>query len=310
MPLMRAVFIALSRSPAAKAVVTRTPGIRGATRRFVAGETLGEALGAIRELNAAGCLATLDPLGENTASEAEARAAAAEAFRALEGISRDALKANVSIKLTQMGLDLGDPLCESVAEGLLEKAAGLGNFVRIDMEGSAYTERTLGIFKRLRERHDNVGIVLQSYLRRTLDDVRWIAAKGINVRLCKGAYLEPESVAFPAMAEVDRNYLACAEILLSDESLAKGTKPCFATHDPAMVDGVKDIARKHGVAKDRFEMQMLYGIRRDLQLGLVKEGFVMRVYVPYGPQWYPYFMRRLAERPANLGFILRNALKR
>lgn len=309
MPLLRAVFIALSRSNVAKAVVTRTPGIRGATRRFVAGETLEEALGIIRELNAAGFLATLDPLGENTATEAEAGAAATEALRALEGISRAALKANVSIKLTQMGLDLGDPLCEGVAEGLLEKASGLGNFVRIDMEGSACTERTLGIFTRLRARHDNVGIVVQSYLRRTLDDIRWIAAKGYNVRICKGAYLEPETVAFPAMPEVDASYLACAEILLSPESLARGTRPCFATHDPAMVDGVKDIVRKHGVAKDRFEMQMLYGIRRDLQRHLLTEGFTVRIYVPYGPQWYPYFMRRLAERPANLGFILRNAFR-
>ena len=309
MPLMRAVFIALSRSPVAKAVVTRAPGIRGATRRFVAGETLAEPLGAIRELNAAGCLATLDPLGENTASEAEARAAAAEALKALEGITREGLKANVSIKLTQMGLDLGDDLCEDIAAGLVGKAKELGTFVRVDMEGSAYTERTIGIFERLRRRFDNVGIVLQAYLRRTLDDVRRLAAQGTNVRLCKGAYLEPEAVAFPTMGEGDRNYLACSEILLTDGSLAKGTRPCFATHDPAMVDGVKDIARKHGVAKDRFEMQMLYGIRRDLQMALVKEGFMMRVYVPYGPQWYPYFMRRLAERPANLGFILRNAFR-
>jgi proline dehydrogenase len=310
MPLLRAVLIALSRSGVAKSVVIRTPGIRGATRRFVAGETLAEALGAIRELNAAGCLATLDPLGENTAAEAEARTAAAEALRALEGISRGALKANVSIKLTQMGLDLGERLCESVAGELLEKASGLGNFVRVDMEGSAYTERTVRIFERLRERFDNVGIVLQAYLRRTQDDIRWIAAKGYNVRLCKGAYLEPETVAFLTMEEVNRNYLACAEILLSDESLAKGTKPCFATHDPAMVDGVKDIVRKHGVAPGRFEMQMLYGIRRDLQQQLAREGFTVRIYVPYGPQWYPYFMRRLAERPANVGFILRNAFRR
>lgn len=307
MPLMRSLFIALSRSAVAKAVVTRAPGIRGATRRFVAGETLAEALAAIRELNASGCLATLDPLGENTVSEAEALAAAEEAARALDGVAREGLKANVSIKLTQMGLDLGDALCERITEGLLERAKG--TFVRIDMEGSAYTERTVRIFGALRERRPNVGIVLQAYLRRTQDDVRWIASKGFNVRLCKGAYLEPETVAFPDMADVDRNYLACADILLAPASMAQGTRPCFATHDPAMVDGVKALAAKHGVGKDRFEIQMLYGIRRDLQLALVQEGYTVRVYVPYGPQWYPYFMRRLAERPANVGFILRNALR-
>ncbi len=309
MPLMRSFFIALSRSPLAKAVITRTPGIRGSTRRFVAGETVEEALAAIRDLNAAACLATLDPLGENTASEAEARAAASEALKALEGIQRDGLKANVSIKLTQMGLDLGDGMCESITASLLEKAKSLGTFVRIDMEGSAYTERTVRIFEKLRARYDNVGIVLQAYLRRTEADIRWIASKGYNVRLCKGAYLEPESVAFQDMAEVNRNYLACAGILLSPQSLAAGTRPCFATHDPAMIAGVKEAAQRDAASRDRFEMQMLYGIRRDLQLELVKDGFTMRVYVPYGPQWYPYFMRRLAERPANVGFILRNMFK-
>ena len=307
MPLMRSAFIALSRSAMAKAVITRTPGIRGATRRFVAGETLEEALQAIRELNALGCLSTLDPLGENTASEAEARQAAGEARKALDGIAAGALKANVSIKLTQMGLDMGEPLCEEITAGLLK--AAWGNFVRIDMEGSAYTARTLDVFRRLRGRFGNVGIVLQAYLRRTEGDVREVAAKGWNVRLCKGAYLEPATVAFQDMAEVNRNYLACADLLLAPGSLGQGTRPCFATHDPAMIDGVRALAERHAAPRDRFEMQMLYGIRRDLQLQLVKEGFTVRVYVPYGPQWYPYFMRRLAERPANVGFILRNSLR-
>ena len=305
MPFLRSVFIALSHSPVARALVTQMPGVRGATRRFVAGETLAEALAAIRALNEAGCLASLDSLGENTTTEAGAREAAAEVQRCLEGIARGGLKANVSIKLTQMGLDLGDPLCEEIVAGLLKG----GNFVRIDMEGSAYTERTVRLFGRLRERLDNVGLVLQAYLRRTERDVRWIASQGFNVRLCKGAYLEPPELAFPDMADVDRSYLECAGILLAPESLSKGTRPCFATHDPAMVDGVKVLVARQGVPRDRFEFQMLYGIRRDLQQSLVKEGFTVRVYVPYGPEWYPYFMRRLAERPENVGFIVRNVFR-
>lgn len=306
---MRSVLIALSQSPLAKTCVTRLPGVRAATRRFVAGETLAEALDAVRRLNADGGSATLDPLGENTATEAEARAAAAEVLRGFEGIASGGLRCNVSIKLTQMGLDLGEGFCEGIVAGLLERALSLGNFLRIDMEGSACTERTVRIFERLRGRFDNVGIVFQSYLRRTEADVRWAAEHGFNVRLCKGAYLESPEVAYPDMADVNRSYLACAGILLSPESMAKGTRPCFATHDPAMIDGVRGLVEAGKVPQDRFEMQMLYGIRRDLQLGLAREGFAVRVYVPYGPEWYPYFMRRLAERPANVGFVLRNLLR-
>jgi proline dehydrogenase len=275
-------------------------------RRFVAGETLDEALGAIRELNARGITATLDLLGESVTNEREARAARDEYLAMLDRIQEQRLDSNVSVKLTAMGLDISEDLCASIMHDILTRAQTYGSFVRLDMESSEYTDRTLSLFEeRLYPPYkEHVGIVLQSYLYRTMADVERANALGARVRLCKGAYKEPASVAFQDKAEVDANYVKCMHALMRD-----GNYPGLATHDPRMIDEAKRFAEAEGIAKDRFEFQMLYGIRRDLQEQLVQEGYRMRVYIPYGTQWYPYLMRRLAERPANVAFITGNIVR-
>jgi proline dehydrogenase len=280
---------------------------RKMSRRFIAGEMLDEALGSIRELNAKGILATLDLLGESVESESEARQAGADYEAILDRLAESGLNANVSLKPTQMGMDLGDDFCRGIIAQVVAKAKAHGNFVRIDMEGSAYTQRTLDMFKDLLAEYgrDHVGIVLQAYLYRTEADVEEMIRLGARVRLCKGAYKEPAEVAFPEKADVDANYVKLAKRLVKD-----GHYPGLATHDEAMIAAVKDYVAAEAIPHDRFEFQMLYGIRRELQESLVKDGFNMRCYVPYGTQWYPYFMRRLAERPANVWFILNNAVKK
>jgi proline dehydrogenase len=272
----------------------------------VAGETLDTAAQAVRELNAARISASLDLLGESVTNEAEARAAADTAIQILERIAADRLDANVSMKLTQLGLDLDPGACAANARRVLERARSLDIFVRIDMESSAYTQRTLDLVEKelFPAFPKHVGIVVQSYLYRTTEDVLRLIGLGMRVRLCKGAYKEPPAVAFPAKADVDRAYAELMEKLLEN-----ATYPAIATHDEALISRARRFVESRGIARDRFEFQMLYGVRRDLQEQLVRAGYRMRVYVPFGTQWYPYLMRRLAERPANIAFILGNVVK-
>ena len=275
-------------------------------RRFVAGETLDDALGAVRTLNANGITASLDLLGESVTNEREARAAGTSYLEMLDRIHAHRLNANVSVKLTAMGLDISEELCVSIMHDVLGRAQALNTFVRLDMESSAYTERTLRLFEdRLYPAYkDHVGIVLQSYLYRTWSDVERAIQLRCRVRLCKGAYKEPASVAFPDKTEVDANYLKCMQALLE-----RGNYPAIATHDPKLIAAAKRFVAEHTIDNARFEFQMLYGVRRDLQEQLVREGYRMRVYVPFGTQWYPYLMRRLAERPANVAFMTGNIVR-
>jgi proline dehydrogenase len=304
--MFRSTLLYLSNQPRVFRFVRNNRLAKRFARRFVAGETLDDALTAVRALNAVGISASLDLLGESVTNEKEARAAGAEYLRILDNIQAQGLDSNVSVKLTAMGLDISEDLCVAVMQDLLARARSYGTFVRLDMESSAYTERTLKLFEeRLYPSHKaNVGIVLQSYLYRTSSDVERAIQLKCRVRLCKGAYKEPASVAFPEKREVDNNYLKCMRMLLDG-----GTYPAIATHDPAIIDAAKRYVAERGLDKSKFEFQMLYGVRRDLQEQLVKEGYRMRVYVPFGTQWYPYLMRRLAERPANVMFITGNVVK-
>jgi len=310
--LLRAGFIALSRSRTMGRVAVGSGLAWRAARRFIAGQTIDEAIRVVGALNDAELRVTLDHLGENVATRAEAERSADAYVEALERIRAAGVYSGVSLKLTALGLDLslGDVVAEALLRRVLERAGAFDPpvFVRIDMEGSPYTQRTLDLFRRVRADHGHVGIVIQSYLRRSDADIAALVAEGAPVRLVKGAYLEPEAIAYPDKADVDAAYLRQAEALLSPEARARGVYAALATHDEAIIDWAKAHAARVGLGKDDFEFQMLYGIRRDLQLALVAEGYRMRVYVPYGREWFPYFMRRLAERPENLAFVLRGIL--
>lgn len=301
--MLRNTLLYLSNQPRVFRFVRNNRLAKGLARRFVPGETLDDALAVVKELNAKGITATLDLLGESVTNEREARAARDEYLLMLDRIQERKLDSNVSVKLTAMGLDIAEDLCVAIMHDVLGRARDYGTFVRIDMESSAYTERTLRLFEeRLYPSYkEHVGVVLQSYLYRTFDDCRRANELRARVRLCKGAYKEPASVAYPEKKDVDANYVKCMHLLMKE-----GNYPGLATHDPRMIDEAKRFAAAEGIAKDRFEFQMLYGIRRDLQEQLVREGYRMRVYIPYGTQWYPYLMRRLAERPANVAFITGN----
>lgn len=274
--------------------------------RFVAGETLDTAVAAVRELNGRGIRASLDLLGESVTSAEESRTAAAMVVEMQERVAAERLDCNVSVKLTQMGLDLDGGLCVENMRRILDRGRDLGVFVRIDMESSAHTARTLDLFERefLPVHGDRVGIVLQSYLRRSAADVDRLIGLKARVRLCKGAYHEPATVAFPDKADVNKSYRELMERLLE-----RGNQAAVATHDPALIAHARQFVEAKGIAASRFEFQMLYGIRRDLQEDLRRAGFRMRVYVPFGTHWYPYLMRRLAERPANIAFILGNLVR-
>lgn len=304
--MLRQAFLSLSNSQELQNVALSNGAARKFALRFVAGETLEQAVQAIKTLNARGCKATFDHLGENICNADEAREAAASYMDILEAINRYRLDSNVSLKLTQMGLDLDEGLCYENLARICARARELNNFVRIDMESSAYTDRTLDIFRRLWHKGGfrNVGVVLQAYLYRTEADVREMNKLGARVRLCKGAYNEPASVAFPRKEDVDINYARLARLLVKE-----GNYPGIATHDERLIQHIKRYATKKGIAPSRFEFQMLYGVRRGLQLDLVRQGYNMRIYVPYGKEWYPYFMRRLAERPANVVFVVGNLLR-
>jgi len=274
--------------------------------RFVAGESLDTALAAVTRLNARGITASLDLLGESVHNEVEARAAGHAYVTMLDRIHEQKARANVSVKLTAMGLDVSEDLCVAIMHEILQRARDFQTFVRIDMESSEYTQRTLDLFEqRLYPAYrESVGIVLQSYLYRTFADVQRANLIKARVRICKGAYKEPETVAYPDKKDVDATYVRCMH-----ELMLKGNYPGIATHDEAIIKEAKRFAKENDIAPRRFEFQMLYGVRRDLQDRLVREGYRMRVYVPFGTQWYPYLMRRLAERPANVAFLTGSVFK-
>jgi proline dehydrogenase len=280
---------------------------RRMSSRFVAGMDIEDVLRAAQSLEGQGIASTLDSLGENVSTPEEAKRHAEIYHRLLDAIEARKLNANVSVKLTQMGMDLSHDLARQIVSGLVDHAVEAKTFVRVDMEGSEYTQSTIDLVQDLYAipaNRGSVGIVIQAYLRRSEQDVAGLLADGIRVRLCKGAYKEPPSLAFPDKADVDANFVKLAEILLTS-----GIYHGIATHDEAMVAATKRIVSERGIDPKSFEFQMLYGIRRDLQRALVAEGFNVRVYVPFGAEWYPYFMRRLAERPANVLFIAKNMLK-
>lgn len=304
--MLRSLFIYLSRQRWLRDAALRVEFARQASRRFVAGETAEQAIQVIQQLNRQNILATVDHLGEEVFTEADARRARDDYMSVLGLIQASGVKSHVSLKLTQFGLEVDEGLCRELLASVIERAAQLDTFVRIDMEGSPFTGRTLAIYGDMRKKHTNVGIVLQAYLYRTVDDVRKLVDEGIaNIRLCKGAYQEPAAIAFPRKADVDANMVKLAQYLLSNTYAYLA----MASHDEKMIEATLKWAARYRLAKDCFEFQMLYGIRRDLQQKLAAQGYRMRVYVPYGAEWYPYFMRRLAERPANVWFILSNLLK-
>jgi proline dehydrogenase len=302
--LMRNSILWAANNGTLRRQVMRSPLSRPVARRFVAGETAQQALEAVAKLNAQGAHVTLDYLGENVTSADEAAAVQQTYLKLLDEIAARELDCNVSLKLTALGLDIERRLCEENLRAILLAAQAHSNFVRLDMEGSDYTQVTLDIFEQMwHEGFKNVGTVLQSYLYRSAGDVERMNQLGARVRLCKGAYKELPHLAYPSKADVDRNYVELARRLLCD-----GVYPGLATHDSAIIDGIKQWTRDNNIDRDRFEFQMLYGVRRDLQAQLIADGYHVRVYVPFGEAWYPYLMRRMAERPANLLFIL-NSLR-
>ena len=302
---MRSLLLHLSEKKWLAPMIMRNAVSRRVAQRFVAGESLDDAVQAARNVNNAMQLASLDLLGENVSDEAGARRAAENYLSIFKRIEKEELDANVSLKLTQLGLDLSEELCQELLEKIVAHATAQGNFVRIDMEGSAYTERTVQMTKRVRAKFSGVGTVMQAYLHRAEKDVLDLLAAGCRLRLCKGAYQEPPDIAFPNKADVDANYVKLMKLILPS-----GIYHGIATHDPAMIRATKRFVLEKNIYREQFEFQMLYGIRTDLQEQLVREGFRLRVYIPYGTDWFPYFMRRLAERPANLMFFLRNLLPR
>lgn len=304
MPILRSTFIALSRNRTLRNFCENTRmGVR-LSSRFVAGMQIEDALRVAESVNQQGMAVTLDSLGESVTTESEAHRAADIYHQLLDVLATRGLKANISVKLTQMGLDLSPALAEQIALSLAQHAHAAGNFVRIDMEDSRLTQPTLDIVRRVQAHGDAreaIGVVIQAYLYRSQSDVEQLLAEGIRIRLCKGAYKEPADVAFPRKADVNRNFVRLSQMLL-DSPVFNG----LATHDSAMIAAAKGFAKEKGIDPSRFEFQMLYGVQRDLQRQLAKEGYNVRVYVPFGTDWYPYFMRRLAERPANVIFLARN----
>jgi proline dehydrogenase len=299
--MLRTTLLKLAESQGFGHWVTSNGSTRRMARRFVAGETLDEAIEAARHCNDMGMLASLDYLGENVATTADAQRARDAYLEVFERIAKEKLQANVSCKLTQLGMDLSAEFCEGLALSIVERAAAYENFLRVDMEGSIYTQRTVELVKRIRSRNPAVGTVIQAYLYRSEGDIRDLLAYGCRIRLCKGAYKESVEVAFERKADVDGNFVRIMQVLLSS-----GFYHAIATHDPHMIGETIRWAAAKNISKDDFEFQMLYGVRTDLQRRLVRDGYRIRIYIPYGRDWFPYFMRRLAERPANMGFLLRN----
>ncbi len=304
MSVLRSAFIALSHNrPLRHFSESSTLGVK-LSSRFIAGMEISDAMRVVEAVNKQGMAATIDSLGESVTSETEAHRAVEVYHQLLDLMAERKLKANISVKLTQMGLEISPDLAESIALSLTQHAHSAGSFVRIDMEDSSLTRVTLDIVRRVHARPDlrnSIGVVIQAYLYRSQADVEQLIADGIRVRLCKGAYKEPPEVAFPRKADVDANFVKLSQMLVASPQYHG-----IATHDPNMVAAVKSFVQEHKINPSRFEFQMLYGIKRDLQRSLVHEGYNVRVYVPFGTDWYPYFMRRLAERPANVLFLARN----
>lgn len=307
MALMRPLLLALSQHSGCRNAAQNWSLGQRLSSRFVAGTEPTTALNVVEELNSQGFAVSLDYLGENVLNTNEACRTGETYHRLLDAIDRRGLNCHVSVKLTQMGLDLDVGLARQIVGALVRHAAQIGSFVRVDMEGSRYTEATLELVRNLHQEHSckgHVGAVIQSYLRRSATDLADMLQHGIRIRLCKGAYAEPSDIAFPRKLDVDANYLSLAQMLLGSESFH-----AFATHDYRIITEIQRIARNQNISADRFEFQMLYGVRRDLQRAIVNEGYRMRVYVPFGTAWYPYFMRRLAERPANVVFLAKNLFR-
>jgi len=304
--ISRSALIYLSRHEGLKDFASGFRLFKKLTTRFVAGENIDEAVAAIREINAEGCTASFDHLNESVGNAAEAENEVREYLRILDQIDKTGIRSNISIKLTQFGLEFDPELAYRNARRVVGDAAQRGHFVRVDMEGSKFTQLTIDIFKRLRSEFglNDVGIVLQSYLRRTYADAEELLQIPARILICKGAYNEPPEIAFPDKRDTDANYVRVMQLLLSS-----GIYHGIATHDPKMIDATVEFVRREQIGKEAFEFQMLYGVRRDLQRQLARGGYNMRVYVPYGKHWYPYFMRRLAERPANVWFVLKNLFK-
>lgn len=308
MSFLRSTFIGLSRNSTLRHFAEQSTLGRRMSSRFVAGFRIEDALAATTNLTNQGLSVTLDSLGENVTTPAQARQSAQAYHWLLDAIAQSKLDANISLKLTQMGVDLGLDLATGIVSSLVDHAVQANSFVRIDMEGTAYTQATIDLVRQLHAKPENrgyVGIVIQAYLRRSADDVSTLLRDGIRIRLCKGAYQEPPELAFPDKKDVDANFVALTKVLLKS-----GVFHGIATHDPAMIAATKDFARAERIDPKTFEFQMLYGVRRDLQRSLVQEGYRVRVYVPFGDEWYPYFMRRLAERPANVLFLARNFFRK
>jgi proline dehydrogenase len=299
--MVRSTLLKLSESKSFARWVTSNKTTRRMSHRFVAGEKLEEALSAARVCNGQGMMVSLDYLGENVATTTDAQRARDAYLEVFDRIAAEKLAANVSCKLTQLGLDLSPEFCEGQLLSIVERAAAYDNFLRVDMEGSLYTARTIDVVKRVRSKNPAIGTVIQSYLYRSEQDVQELLEYGCRMRLCKGAYKEPPDVAFPKKQDVDANYVKLVRLLLPS-----GIYHGIATHDPKMIAAAIRCAAEKRVSKDDFEFQMLYGVRTDLQRRLVRDGYRVRIYIPYGQDWFPYFMRRLAERPANLAFFARN----
>jgi proline dehydrogenase len=299
--MVRSTLLKLSENKKFARWVTSNQATRKMSHRFVAGEALEEAIAAARVCNDRGMSVSLDYLGENVASAADARRARDAYLEIFDRIAAEKLDANVSCKLTQLGLDMSAEFCEGQLLSIVERAAQYGNFLRADMEGSLYTARTIDVAKRVRSQSPAIGTVIQAYLYRSEQDVNDLLAYGCRIRLCKGAYQEPPEVAFPKKEDVDANYVKLIQLLLPS-----GFYHGIATHDPKMIAATIRCAAEKKISKEEFEFQMLYGVRTDLQRQLVRDGFRLRIYIPYGQDWFPYFMRRLAERPANLAFFVRN----
>ena len=302
--MLRALLLELAKSSRLRRWITTNQTTRRMAQRFVPGEKLTDAIEAARASNRAGMTASLDHLGEHVVTREDAERARDSYMQALEQIAAEGVEANVSLKLTHLGLDLGEEFCAAQLRRVTRRARELGNFVRVDMEGSAYVDRTLRLVKQARAESDSVGTVIQSYLYRSEEDVRALLAIACRIRLVKGAYKEPSEFAFQRKKDVDANYVKLMKILL-----ASGIYHAVATHDPNMIEATIRFVAEQNIPKDKFEFQMLYGIRTDLQSQLARQGYRLRVYIPFGQDWFPYFMRRLAERPANLAFFAKNFLR-
>jgi proline dehydrogenase len=307
--MLRTFFVRLSENPSLRSFAERSSLGRRVSGRFVAGTDIADAVRATQAINRARMSVTIDNLGENVTNPDEARHSAQLYRQILDAIAANQLNANISLKLTHMGLDVDEKLAREIVSGLVAKAAAMNppGFVRVDMEGSPYTQRTLDFVHELHRMPGNansVGTVIQAYLKRSESDIEKLLSEGIRIRLCKGAYKEPPEIAFAAKSDVDANYVKLMKILMKS-----GIYHGLATHDPAIIQEAQAFATSERLSRDSFEFQMLYGIRRDQQRRLVREGWRLRIYIPFGTEWYPYFMRRLGERPANVLFIARNLLR-